>query len=286
MKKFLLAVSVLLIFLAPSIGLATTIDVLWYGGSDSYNSDMTALASGAGSWDPLGDGALDWNLTFWNAGDDPDFFAYDVLVIGSPDDGFGTGMDPARLLTAGSDIAAARGSRTFLSGQDADWHARYGLTAAQGFIYNAVNWASSGTGLGIVSMTDGWASIGSQWWTMDGSFLQAELSGYTDYFQDESVVIPSGMESYPVNEGLTTASLSNWGTSSHSGFDKSIAGYTSINDAGSRDGWAVTIVTEGAAGGDTSGGDTDDTGSVPEPGTMFLIGSGILGLGLIRRRVK
>jgi hypothetical protein len=96
------------------------------------------------------------------------------------------------------------------------------------------------------------------------------------YFQEESVVIPSGMETYPVNEGLTTASLSNWGVSAHAGFDKTIPGYLSINDAGGHAGYSVTIVTESHAADDTSGG--DDSPVVPAPGALLLAG---LGTGLV-----
>lgn len=209
---------------------AATIDVLWYGASASYNTKAMTLAGtgpeSAAAFDPWGDGSLIWNMTVWNPEDTISFDGYDVLVIGASSV-FGTGMDPARLLASKSAIEAARGTRTFLSGQDADWHFNNAPeAAAKAFMINAVNWAASGSGLGIVSMADGYSGSGSEWWLNDNSFLKDELDGYVQYFQNESVIIPSGMETYPVNEGLTTESLSNWGTSSHAGFLQTLPGYT------------------------------------------------------------
>ena len=220
------------------------------------------------------------NLTIWQAGDPaPTFSDYDVLFIGTADDGFGTGMDPTRLLTAKDEIESARGSRTFLTGQDGEWHYLQDPAdnGPRGFLINAVNWAASGTGLGIVSMTDGWSSTGSQWWLDDDSFLKDELDGYVSYFQEESVVIPAATSSFPVNEGLTTGGLSNWGVSAHAGFLTTIPGYLSINDAGSHQDYSVTIVSESEAGGPT-------TPSVPLPASVILFGSGLVGFAGVRKR--
>ena len=276
MKRFL-KLSVLVAALAAGISFASPINVLWYGVNTSYNSQIQNLAALAPTWDPAGDGSLSWNLSFWNAGDAlPDFSSYDVLVIGSGGNGFFSGWDGTRLLDAGDEIAAARGTRTFLSGQDADWHFMNSpKTPAEGFLVDAVDWAGSGNGLGIVSLTDGWQGNQNNWWTKDGSFLQDELASNVGYFQEESVVIPAATQGFAVNEGLTTASLSNWGVSSHSAYFKTtIDGYTSINDAGNHPGWAVTIVTEATAGGGTQGG--GDPASVPEPATIVLLGMGLL----------
>jgi len=283
MKKVMArVVAGMVMFGAVGISHAATIDVLWYGAYDSYNTRAQTLAASAQTYDPAGDGSLTWNMTIWKAGDTIDFSAYDVLVVGSSGV-FGTGMDASRLLTSKSAIEEARGSRTFLSGQDADWHLNNGPQDAAGrFIIDAVNWAASGTGLGIVSMADGYSGSGSEWWLNDNSFLHDELEGYVTYFQDENVIIPTGMETFPVNEGLTTAMLSNWGTSSHAGFLKTIPGYTSINDAGSNSALTVTIVTQGYEGGDTGGG--DDNHVVPEPTTMLLFGTGLAGLVAVGRR--
>lgn len=286
LKSAGVAIAATVAFSGAGDAMAASIDVLWYGQSASYNSDISTLAAGAGTYDPASNGALDWNLTFFDpVGPAPTFNDFDVFVIGSSQ-AFGLGFDSTGILNNKSAIEAARGTRTFLSGQDADWHYINSPGAVddgpRGFLINAVNWAASGSGLGIVSLPDGFSGTGSQWWLNDNSFLKSELDGFVDYFQEESVVIPGATAAFPVNEGLTTAGLSNWGTSSHAGFSKTIPDYLSINDAGGRDGFSVTIVTESQAGGGT-GGPTEE---VPEPSTvlgMLALGS-LGGRSFLRRR--
>ena len=259
---------------------AASIDVLWYGQSSNYDANIASFAAGVSSFDPAGDGSLSWNLTFWKPGDPtPAFTSYDVLVIGSSQ-AFGNQFNAGRLLAAKSDIEAARGSRTFLSGQDADWHVsagQQGDNGPGGFLINAVNWAGSGVGMGIVSLPDGWSGSGSEWWSNNDSFLKTELDGFVQYFQEESVVIPIATAGFPVNEGLTTAGLSNWGTAAHLRLLKTIPSYTSINDSGNNPDYAVTLVTTKSAGGCTVGCGTDP-GEIPEPSTygMLMLGSGVL----------
>lgn len=267
---------------------AAEIDVLFYGGDASQNNFYTSISATAHTYDPDGDGSNTWNATIWNDGDPtPVFSNYDALFIGSPGNAFGTGINFNRLLSAKSDIEAARGSRTFLTGQDADYHYKVSPgpvdNGPRGFIINAVNWAASGTGLGIVSMTDGWAGTGSSWWLDINSFLRDELDGYVQYFQDDSVYLGVGQESFPINEGLTSAGLSNWGVSSHSGFLASIPGYETINfENASSGGRAVTIVTEGEASGGTD--PEEEPRPIPAPGTLLLIAISTLGLAVTRRR--
>lgn len=253
---------------------SASIDVLWYGQNPTSNSKISELAAGASSYDPWGDGNLDWNLTFWNTTDAaPTFSDYDVFVIGS------SISDPSAILNNKSAIEAARGSRTFLSGQDADLH--YSRNAHNngpfGFLTNAVNWAGSGTGMGIVALPDF-----RPWWLNENSFLKNELEGYVSYFVEENVVIPTETSDFPVNEGLTTAGLSNWRASAHAGFNKNIPGYLSINDAGGSPGYAVTIVTADEAAGGTLG-----SRKVPEPTSVFgLLAFCAVGVGSSLQRRK
>ena len=274
---------------AEQAGQVDELDVLWYGyGENStYNQQIEALAAAAPRYDPWGDGSLDWNLTFWNADDPaPDFSEFDVLAIGSafriPH--IQMHFEAARLYENRAAIEAARGSRTFLSGQDADIHfmLTHGFEADGpfGFLVNAVNWAGSGTGLGILSLVDG--IRGSRWWLHEGSFLKDELSGYVAYGNTNDVRMPLGTVDFPVNEGLTTAGLSDPGTNvhfaSHAGFLKTIPGYRAINDWGASGTHAVTIVTASEANGGTHG-------KVPEPAAGWGV-LGVLSLGwvLLRRQ--
>lgn len=285
-------------FLVPSASQSATIDVLWLTGDDGYNAGISELADSAGSFDPLGDGALDWDLTFWDGTSDPGFGDYDVFVVGSTcnystsgncggSNGFyGNGSYAGAVINYSAEIAAARGSRTFLSGQDADYHHLNNVPdradGPMGFIINAVNWAASGTDLGIVSMTD---RIGGNdgWWTADGSFLEAELAGTAFAYASETVNIGAGQESFPVNEGLTSAGLSNWNTSSHACFTE-VSGYDRINFAPRGGGLCgVTIVTAGLADGGTDGGDDDDLPPVPLPAAGWLLLTA-LGAGVALRR--
>jgi len=288
---------------------AASIDVLWTSGTTNYNTDIQTLAGAAGSFDPDGDGALTWNLTLWD-GSAVSFGNYDVLVVGSTCNTgsstncsgsgfFGTGVTSTGVLSNEADIAAARGNRTFLSGQDADWHYAFDSTPGpfvddgpKGFLINAVNWAASGTGLGIVSMTDRYLN-NAGWWTADNSFLKDELGAAPFWQQAEDVNIGPGQDDFPINEGLSSAGLSFWSTSSHACFD-AVSGYTAINIAGdlsnsgessrTKDGCGVTIVTSAGADGDTSGGDSADLNPVPLPAAGWMLIAGLMGLFGLRQR--
>lgn len=293
------------VLLTPMVN-AATIDVLWTSGSAAYNDNIVELAGEASTFDPDGDGALDWNLDFWDAsgGAAPIFSNYDVLVVGSTcnftgtgncsGSGFyGNGVFVDDIITESSNIEAARGSRTFISGQDADWHDLNNRQdqddGPKGFMINAVNWAASGTGLGIVSMTDRIGGFNNGWWTATGSFLADEVAAFS--YGSNTVDIGAGQENFPINEGLTSAGLSNWGTSSHACFDE-LSGYTRINFAPrvASDGGqcGVTLVTSGLESGGTDGGDDDPTtpgpSPIPLPAGMWFMLAGLGSLGLLRRK--
>lgn len=284
-----------------SLAEATSINVLWTQGDAAYNADIQTLASGADTYDPDGDGSLSWNLTLWD-GSAVNFANYDVLVVGSscntPANGaasgncgsgggfFGTNVAIGGVLANKVGIEAARGNRTFLSGQDADWHYHRTPGAVddgpRGFLINAVNWAASGTGLGIVSMVDR-ISNNNGWWTNDDSFLKSELGTAPFAYQEQNVDIGPGQSAFPINEGLTDSGLSNWNTSSHACFS-TVTGYTAINIAGSgaQAGCGVTIVTSAGASGGTDGGNNVD--AVPLPAAAWMLMAAVAGLLGLRRR--
>ncbi|MDY6805040.1 MAG: PEP-CTERM sorting domain-containing protein [Cyanobacteriota bacterium] len=293
-KAASLIFSLAIALLSATAANAASLKVLWYGQTDGYNAKMSELADKAPTFDPEGDGSLEWDLTFWNPLDPaPDFSDYDVFAIGTGSKAWNfLDFDPTRILNNKEAISAARGNRTFLSGQDADNHYSYSPgprpDGPLGFLLNAVNWAGSGEGMGIVSLPDGHGipksapSARQRWWLNDRSFLKDELEGYVSYFNTNSVVIPTATSDFPVNEGLTTAGLSNWGISSHAAFDKNIPGYLSINDAGSHPGYSVTIVTASEADGSTLGPEPE---KVPEPSSILgLFALGGLGVPSLLKR--
>ena len=285
---------------------AATIDVLWVSGSATYNNNISQLAAGnsldAVNYDPLGDGSLSWNIDFWQDGT-VDFATYDVLVIGSSCVG-GTGgtcndtsgfynlgvLPQNNVLQQEAAISAARGDRTFVSGQDADWHFMNDSSStdradARAFLVNAVNWAGSGTGMGVVALADGHSTGGAGnlgWLANANSFLFDDFKDSRNVGDSENVLIPAASASFPINEGLTSSSLSGWGTSSHTYFTKANldpSEWLSINDYGVLGGDnAVTIVTASQASGGT-------TGKVPEPGTIGLASLGVLLLTMRRKKV-
>lgn len=291
---------------------ATTIDVLWYTYAhplSEYREKISLLSSVVQTL-PQSSG-LSWNLTYFSPDSPmPDFAAFDVLVIESGE-AFRTGAPGGPLatpnysgiLTNRDAIAAARGERTFISGADADFHTVRGDTGnipdapadprdgkctpviisadcwdgALGHSVNAINWAASGNGLGVVSFVDG-EFPGSFWWTHADSFLRSELEGYVSYaglgrFSENSPIIDPLAASYPLNSGLTSLGLSDWDNSFHAFFLDSIPNYTQIVDSSLRPGSAVAIATSGFVFAPTA-----PAVAVDAPGTLFLFIWGLLSL--------
>ena len=180
-------------------------------------------------------------------------------------------------------IEAARGERTFITGSDADVHAVWGDTGhaphdpsgkkgrvtcnppisatcwdgALGHLVNAVNWAASGRGLGIVSLVAG-EDARARWWLDPNSFLRAELKGFVVIWgagttRENNPVIPVAAQDYPLNSGLTTKGLGNWNNSFHGGISRSIPGYAPIVNSTVYPDMAVAVATARFANAGTSG---------------------------------
>jgi hypothetical protein len=240
---------------------AAAVDILWYTYSDPASEYRSFYSTLAGSGVPHPTGKA-WSITFYGPKDPvPDFTRYNLLVIHSGE-AFRTGapgqpnMDPdyTGIFRNKAAIDAARGNRTFLSGADADFHSIRGdsgvcgsgswcLDGALGYLINAVNWASGGQGLGILSFVDG-DFPGSFWWDTPDSFLRDELHGNFISLRENNVVITPAQATYPTNLGLTSAGLSNWTNSFHAGFVKTMPWYSAIVDSGTQPAYALTVTTE------------------------------------------
>jgi hypothetical protein len=258
------------------------LNVLWYTGgmeanfAGEYKAEMgTNLpAQAAAGGNPVTVAPNSWSVTFWDTGAMP-AGSFDVLVVASPQGGWSTFPNYTALNTAAPGITL--GDRIMVTGQDADWHyinspGPLPFNGAQGFLIDAINWAGNATGLGAVFLgatsTSGLTAFG----------LTPSLG--SGLGSTNSVVIPAPVASFPINEGLTSAGLSNWSTSAHgiwSAYDPTV--WTEINVSGGVAGRAVTLVSKATAG--------LETGTVPEPATLavWVAFTGI-GLAVIRRKKR
>ena len=270
--KRLTVMSLALAALAWAGTASAALNVLWYSGGVEANSVgqyKTAMGTtlvadaAAGGVNPVSVAGQTWNVTFWDAGAMP-AGSFDVLVVASPQ-GFWSSVPSYGALNA---AAPALGDRVMVTGQDADWHfinfpGAGNFDGPQGFLIDAINWAGNGTGLGAVIL-----GADDSTGVLTALGLQASLgpsSGATN-----NVVIPGAYAAFPINQGLTSAGLSNWSTSAHgiwAGADPNV--WTAINTNGVG-GAPVTLVSKATAGGGTG---------VPEPAS-FAIWAGLGAIGL------
>jgi hypothetical protein len=297
MKKWQLLGLVMALGLVSMTASAGTINVLWYTGgvevsstAGEYNADVATMAA-----DSVAAGQNTWIVTFWSGGAMPTG-AFNVLVVASPEGGWGTSPDYSGLNAAvtGGLSFNPTAQRVMLTGQDADWH--YANTPGptpfngpQGFLVDSINWAGSGTGLGLVAL--GQDGLSSDPCTNDGALLG--MSGFSSVCSStNNVLIPGGVAGNPVNTGLTSAGLSNWNTSAHTEFTGLSSAWTGINIDGSTFGSDsvscdtstpdaacdfVTIVSASSAGGGIIVG-------APEPSSLLLLGCGLAGLFFFGKR--
>ncbi|MEO8306028.1 MAG: hypothetical protein ABI724_18105 [Betaproteobacteria bacterium] len=129
---------------------------------------------------------------------------------------------------------------------------------ALGHLVNAVNWAASGRGLGIVSLVAA-ESPGSTWRGDPESFLRSELDGRVTIWgtggkvRENNPVIPAATQKYALNYGLTSKGLGNWKNSFHAGFSRPVPGYVSIVDSALYPNTSVGIATAKFAGAGANG---------------------------------
>ena len=287
---------------------AVSIDILWYTYADPASeyrtSGVPGLAARSAS-DPMSSGLV-WNVTFWGPTDPvPDFRAYDLLFVATSEN-FRTGApgapgapggplatpDYSGILNNRAAIAAARGERTFIDGADSEFHAIRGDSGncallpgcalwdgAVGHVVNAVNWAASGTGLGVV------ASFADGWLTDPASFLHDELGGSVTVHNssrsaENAPVISAAEAAYPLNHGLTSGGLSNWNFSFHATFAQGVPGYAEVVGSTRYPGTAVSIASSAFVGAGTA------PAAVPEPPAWALLLAGLATTAIAARRVS
>ncbi len=295
---------------------ADPLNVLWYTWADPASeyraSGLSAIAADAAT-NALSAGNS-WTITQWDDGAPvPTLADYDVLVIesGAP---FRTGAVPGTfwptataydgILGNKSAIEAVRGDRTFITATDADFHAIRGDSGncaafsgcavwdgARGHLINAIDWAGSGNGLGVVALLNvnefdpnpNLDASNRYWWDDSDSFLYGELHGYFRTIRSSNVasITPLAAD-LPLNEGLTALGLSNWRNSFHGEFLDGTPGYSEVVDSAFNTGYAYTIATTATIDAGRGG---RDALPVREPlsAEMLLLGLGVV-LAWSRRR--
>ncbi len=186
-------------------------------GVTDYQNRITALGAAAATTPATTAPNRPWNIVFWGSGPIPTAPAggWNVLVVTSTVGPWSPRGDYTALQNAiggGSVAINPSVNRVMLTGIDADWHylnspGSVNFNGPKGFLLNSINWAGSGTGMGLVQMGDG---------------VNFNFGGFTQLLGgSNTVLIPDATIGYAINSGLTGAGLSGWNTSAHSDFQRS-----------------------------------------------------------------
>jgi hypothetical protein len=254
MKKILMCV-LLVMAVVIATGYANAADYLVYdpGGDQDHIQDAMNI---------LGFTYDVENASTFNVAD---IASYKALIVG-----WSVGGDYSGLTSSGAALATAITGNKLITGHDADYHTWAGNAAATTLFDRYVLFAGGSPGNpGILAFpewsADPFGYLSGAWSITSTGFLTEEM--ITSITADG---LASGLYA-----GLTTADLSNWHESYHGVFDAFDSSVFNLFEIGSYNG-----------GSDVTIGTTVTPIHVPEPSTLFLLGAGLAGVGLLRKRSR
>lgn len=249
MKKLILS-AVLTIIMATGTGIAYAEKYLVYDPGGQQDNIQSAMNSLGFTFD-VRNASTGVTLVDLSSG-------YEALVIGWSYGGNYSGLN-------GNVLGEGITGNKILTGHDADYHTAAGIQAAEVFMDRAVRYAGAATGTGILAFP-AWALDPFPY--LSASWGIAAVGQFSGEIITEVTAFGTASGLYA---GLTLANLSNWGQSFHAKFTQ----YGGLDVFENSFQEAITIGTTVTP---------LDTQPVPEPGTFFLLGSGLAGLAFWRRK--